>query len=241
MPGGSCGTVGAGGHISGGGYGLLSRLHGLTCDWLTSVDILTVDAQGKVIARTVDATHDADLFRACRGAGGGNFGIITSYNFEKLPPAPQEVMQAHVEFSWANTSVERFIRIMKTFGDYWEKRGQEPDTWGLFSVMNLSHQSHEGFGISVQFFNPDGTCRDLAVLNEFLDLFVPCGGTVIKAARLGFLVHRSHRPRRTRIMIRPRRSVCVGAHTMRRRTWLSATGDDAGGPGSSAASTNLST
>src|ERR1700679_3956481 len=68
LPGGSCGTVGAGGHICGGGYGLLSRLHGLTCDWLTSVDILTVNAQGKVIARTVDATHDADLFRACRGA-----------------------------------------------------------------------------------------------------------------------------------------------------------------------------
>ena len=232
LPGGSCGTVGAGGHISGGGYGLLSRLHGLTCDWLTSVDILTVDAKGKVIARTVDATHDPDLFRACRGAGGGNFGIITSYNFDKLPPAPQEVMQAHVEFSWANTPIERFIRIMKTFGDYWEKRGQDSDTWGLFSVLNLSHQSHQGFGISVQFCNPDGTCRDLAVLNEYLDLFVPCGGTATKGGPVGIsspqkpqaAPHADHDSAET---------VCVGAHTMRRRTWLSATGDDAGGPGSS--------
>src|SRR5580698_8846465 len=44
IPGGTCGTVGAGGHISGGGYGLLSRLHGLSCDWLSAVDIVTVNA-----------------------------------------------------------------------------------------------------------------------------------------------------------------------------------------------------
>ncbi len=91
LPGGTCGTVGAGGHISGGGYGLLSRLHGLSCDWLTAADILTVDAKGKVVARTVDARHDADLFRACRGAGGGNFGVITSYVFAKLPAGPEQV------------------------------------------------------------------------------------------------------------------------------------------------------
>src|SRR5882762_4692687 len=53
LPAGTCGSVGAGGHISGGGYGLLSRLHGLTADWLSAVDILTVDASGKVIARRV--------------------------------------------------------------------------------------------------------------------------------------------------------------------------------------------
>jgi FAD/FMN-containing dehydrogenase len=233
LPGGSCGTVGAGGHISGGGYGWLSRLHGLTCDWLTSVDILTVDAQGKVIARTVDATHDADLFRACRGAGGGNFGVITSYNFDKLPPAPVEVMQAYVEFLWADTSVERFVKIMKTFGEYWEKRGQEPDTWGLFSVMNLSHQSHEGFGISVQFFNPDGTSHDLTVLNEYLDLFVPCGGVSTMPGAAGISNAQKPQASQRNGGRNPAETVCVGQHTMRRRTWFSATGDEAGGPGSS--------
>src|SRR5882757_7277928 len=67
LPGGTCSTVAAGGHISGGGYGLLSRLHGVSADWLSAAEILTVDAQGKVISRTVDSTHDPDLFRACRG------------------------------------------------------------------------------------------------------------------------------------------------------------------------------
>ena len=70
LPGGSCYSVGAGGHICGGGYGLLSRLQGLTVDWLSAVDILTVDARGKVVPRTVDATRDPELFRACRGAVG---------------------------------------------------------------------------------------------------------------------------------------------------------------------------
>ena len=54
LPAGSCYSVGAGGHISGGGYGLLSRLQGLSSDWLTAVDILTVDASGRVMERRVD-------------------------------------------------------------------------------------------------------------------------------------------------------------------------------------------
>ena len=98
LPGGSCYSVGAGGHICGGGYGLLSRLQGLTVDWLSAVDILTVDSRGKVVPRTVDARREPDLFRACRGAGGGNFGAITSYVFDTLPPAPREVALAVVAF-----------------------------------------------------------------------------------------------------------------------------------------------
>ena len=48
LPGGTCGSVGAGGHITGGGYGFVSRLYGTTADWLTGVDILTVDAKGRL-------------------------------------------------------------------------------------------------------------------------------------------------------------------------------------------------
>src|SRR3954451_11820489 len=79
LPSRSCYRGAAGGHISGGGYGVLSRLHGLTVDWLSAVDILTVDAKGSVVQRRVDSTHEPDLFRACCGAGGNNFGLITAY------------------------------------------------------------------------------------------------------------------------------------------------------------------
>ena len=85
IPGGSCYTVGAGGHITGGGYGVLSRLHGLTVDWLSAIEILTVDGQGHVAMRKIDKDHEPDLFRASSGGGGGNFGVVTGFLFDRLP------------------------------------------------------------------------------------------------------------------------------------------------------------
>jgi FAD/FMN-containing dehydrogenase len=86
LPAGSCYSVGAGGPISGGGYGLLLRLHGLTVDHLHAVAIAVWDPQrGEVRLLHVSAqSGDADerhLFWALCGAGGGNFGVIARYYF----------------------------------------------------------------------------------------------------------------------------------------------------------------
>jgi hypothetical protein len=74
VPGGSCPTVALGGLALGGGMGLAGRRFGLTCDNVTAVQIVTADG------RLHHADHDTnpDLFWACRGGGGGNFGIVTS-------------------------------------------------------------------------------------------------------------------------------------------------------------------
>ena len=227
IPAGSCGTVGAGGHICGGGYGLLSRLYGLSCDWLTAVDIFTVDAKGKVIARTADATHDPDLFRACRGSGGGNFGIITSYIFDKLPPAPREVVQAHMLFKWADVTEERFVRLLTSFGRYWETRGQDRDTWGMFAVISLRHAVNPTFGMTVQFLNSDGSCSDLTLLEEYLNQFSACGGitTTTRAA-----APHGNNPAAT-AGSGEGSEFCLGSYTLRRRDWFLATAEEAGGPG----------
>jgi FAD/FMN-containing dehydrogenase len=73
--GGSCPTVGVSGHLLGGGYGYLARPFGLACDSLLSVDL--VDPEGRQIH--ADAQQNPDLFWACRGGGGGSFGIATNY------------------------------------------------------------------------------------------------------------------------------------------------------------------
>lgn len=227
LPAGTCYNVGAGGHISGGGYGLLARLYGLTVDWLSAVDILTVDRQGKVIPLRVSKKQDPDLFRACRGAGGGMFGIITGFHFDQLPPAPQEVVMASLSFDWATMTEDRFVTILMTFGEYWETRGKDPDTWGLFSIMALSHQSNGSFGLSLQFCNPDGTCRDLSVVNEFLDRFQTCKPAAGVAVT----------PNERKIPIPDfAAQPCIGSHPMMRRPWLDATvGRGSGGGGSSRA------
>jgi FAD/FMN-containing dehydrogenase len=77
VPGGSCPTVGIAGLALGGGVGVLSRQYGLTSDHLQSVQLVTAD--GSVL--TCNAKQHSDLLWACRGGGGGNFGIATSFTF----------------------------------------------------------------------------------------------------------------------------------------------------------------
>lgn len=84
IPGGSCGGVGIGGLVLGGGYGLLGRKFGLTCDSLQEVTM--VDGNG-VIRNSKD---DKELLWACRGGGNGNFGVITSLKF-KTHKAPAKL------------------------------------------------------------------------------------------------------------------------------------------------------
>ena len=172
LPGGTCYTVGAGGHISGGGYGVLSRLHGLSSDWLSAIDILTADASGRVTERRIDRNHDADLFRACRGAGTAGFGVVTAFHFQQLPKAPSEVVLAYIQFPWETMSEDEFVSLLMNYGDYWATRGRDPDTWGLFTILDIGARKPEGhLGIYLQFCRPDGTAKDLSVLHEFLDRF----------------------------------------------------------------------
>src|SRR5581483_5727312 len=77
VPAGTCPSVGIGGHVLGGGFGLASRAWGLASDNLVSCQIVT--AEGQVLL--ADEDHHADLFWACRGGGGGNFGIATRFVF----------------------------------------------------------------------------------------------------------------------------------------------------------------
>lgn len=76
--------TGVGGLTLGGGYGRLSRLHGLACDNVISADLITADAK----LLHVSAAENPDLLWAIRG-GGGNFGIVSSFEYRLHPVGSQ--------------------------------------------------------------------------------------------------------------------------------------------------------
>jgi FAD/FMN-containing dehydrogenase len=78
----NCDT-GIGGLTLGGGHGWLGGKHGLALDNLISVDIVTADGQFRIAS----ATENPDLFWAVRG-GGGNFGVVTSFEYQLHPVGP---------------------------------------------------------------------------------------------------------------------------------------------------------
>jgi FAD/FMN-containing dehydrogenase len=79
-------------------------MYGLTCDNLLSADVVTAD--GRLL--TASATDNADLFWGLRG-GGGNFGIVTSFDYQLHEVGPVLGRPAVYPFS-AATDVFRFYR-----------------------------------------------------------------------------------------------------------------------------------
>ncbi len=79
---GSEGGVGLGGVILGGGFGLLTRIFGMACDALVAAEIVVADELES--AKIIEASENSnvDLLWACRGGGGNNFGITTSYTLK---------------------------------------------------------------------------------------------------------------------------------------------------------------
>ncbi|MFB7435532.1 FAD-dependent oxidoreductase [Streptomyces microflavus] len=165
LPGGICHSVGIGGHVAGGGYGLLSRAHGLVVDHLLAVEVVVVDARGRV--RTVIATRheddpNRDLWWAHTGGGGGNFGLITRYWFrspgatgsdpgKQLVNPPKRVIAHSFDVPWSKLTEAKFTRLMKNVGSWHEHNsGPESPYRHLSSLFNVNSRAHGRLSLYTQ-------------------------------------------------------------------------------------------
>jgi len=165
LPAGICYSVGIGGHIAGGGYGLLSRDHGLTVDHLYMVEVVYVDADRRVQvvrASREESDPNRELWWAHTGGGGGNFGIVTRYWFrspgatgtnpsDQLISPPAEVLISALQFPWEQLDEPTFRRLLKNFGA-WHEANSAPDSpyTKLSSLFNVNHKAAGALGMFTQ-------------------------------------------------------------------------------------------
>jgi FAD/FMN-containing dehydrogenase len=176
LPAGSCYSVGAGGHICGGGYGLLSRLHGLTVDWLDGVEVVCVDrdrrARRVVVRRDSALRAEQDLWWAHTGGGGGNFGVITRYFFSRLPEGPSEAWLASLAWEWEDLlqHPDLFARLVRNFGRFFEQHSAPDSPYaGLFALLHLTRKAAGQIVLTVQNVGPDAGPADRRPVDQFLE------------------------------------------------------------------------
>jgi hypothetical protein len=136
--GGVVSTTGIAGLTLGGGIGWLGRSYGLSCDNLLSVDIVTADGQ----LRTASADENADLFWAVRG-GGGNFGVVTSFEYRLHPVGPTVLAGLLV---WPRAMAGDVLRAYREFtqgapenASAYAGLGTSPDGVPIVVVIGFHH------------------------------------------------------------------------------------------------------
>ena len=149
VPAGSGHSVGIAGLTLGGGLGILGRTHGLTCDHLLRAQIVLAD--GRVVE--CDEHENEDLFWGLRGAGGGNFGVVTSLVFDTVPAATVTIFH----LVWPLADANKLIQAWQG----WAPSG--PD--GLDATLRLSATSDAEQRSLVDLFGAfaggDADARDL--------------------------------------------------------------------------------
>ena len=153
--GGTCADVGISGLVLTGGMGPLLRRHGLTCDTALAFEI--VDAEGEILQVTKDNEYK-DLFWACCGGGGGNFGVVTSVMLQLVPA--RQVTWFNIGWDFDAPVDEVISTWQKLFADGDKKWFSHIDIWAeKFPAEKLHKQPLKVLG--VHYGTPEEAKRDL--------------------------------------------------------------------------------
>ncbi|MFD9894041.1 FAD-binding oxidoreductase [Amycolatopsis sp. NPDC059027] len=153
VPAGCGASVGIAGLTLGGGIGLLGRKYGLTCDRLVGAQVVLAD--GSVVE--CDHDREPDLFWALRGAGGGQFGVVTCLRFDTVP----EPITTRIEARWPGIAVDELVATWQAWA---------PDAPDELTV-NLTLVSEPGAPVRAVLFGAStlGEEATRELLREFTD------------------------------------------------------------------------
>jgi FAD/FMN-containing dehydrogenase len=188
-PGGQHSEVGVAGFTLGGGVGWLSRKYGLAIDSLKGVEIVTADG----VLRRASASENPDLFWAVRG-GGGNFGIVTSFEFELHAVGP--IVRAGI-------LVHPIARAREALCYFCELSLQASDDLDAVAVLMTGPDGQRGVAFGICHSGPAGLAEEAAarfrafspavmdmvqpmpyvVLQSMLDGLVPAGRRYFNRSR----------------------------------------------------------
>jgi FAD binding domain/Berberine and berberine like len=153
-PMGTVSHTGVGGLVTGGGFGRLARRFGLSVDNLLSADVVTADGQ----FRRASPDENPDLFWGIRG-GGGNFGVVTSFEF-RLHPMPRQVIGGQLLFP-----IERVRDVLNLLAEYGPRAPDELQLDCLTVRPPGNAPAMTGFGICFS-GNPSDAERALAPIRR---------------------------------------------------------------------------
>lgn len=97
--GGGCPTVGIPGFMQGGGYSFVSRSYGMSIDNLESLTLVTVDGDVHTLSSKSKSKADQDLFWACRGGGGGNWGVVVDMTIHVHQPRTPKMLTGGLRYA----------------------------------------------------------------------------------------------------------------------------------------------
>jgi FAD/FMN-containing dehydrogenase len=169
LPAGCGPTVGITGLTLGGGIGLLGRQYALTCDRLVGAQVVLPD--GSVVV--CDDAHEPELFWALRGAGGGQFGVVTSLRFDTVV----EPLTTRIEAHWSGAAVDEVVTAWQAWAP------DAPDEL----TANLSVVSEPAAPVRAILFG--AATLDEGATREVLREFVDRTGTVTVDVRAGLPFH----------------------------------------------------
>jgi hypothetical protein len=154
VPAGTVSHTGVAGLTLGGGVGRLMRKFGLTVDCMTGADMVTAD--GRLVRASTD--ENPDLFWALRG-GGGNFGVVTSFEFRAFEFGRQAIA-GEIVFP-----IEQARTVLDAFADYC---GNAPDELMMDPVLECDEAGHRQLSfVLCHCGDAAQAARDLAIIRKF--------------------------------------------------------------------------